>query len=80
MTTDPEAARPPLADPTPCLRAGHDIVAWWPTDTAGFLQWNDAADTVYVWDTKLLDPGPTDAAECRTCEIPLDPAAIEEML
>ena len=60
--------------PKPHLIAGHRVVMFWKTDTMGFVQWRDGRADIY--DTKLLDPGETEEAACRTCERDLDIAEL----
>ena len=59
-------------DPVQHLKAGHDVRAYWPTDTIGHLAWvedetQDAGGYVDVFDTISGEPGETNAAGCITC-------------
>jgi hypothetical protein len=58
--------------PVTHLRAGHSVVAFWPTDTKGYLQLFEGSDDIDVYDTESLDAGETDEIRCNTCDTPLD--------
>ncbi len=52
------------------LEAGHNVVAFWKTETVGFIRLIGPDTDVYQ--TKSLEDGPTEEATCRTCSQDLD--------
>ncbi len=56
------------------LEAGHNVVTFWKTETAGYIKLTTKALSreIDVYQTESIEEGPTEEATCRTCDQDLD--------
>ncbi len=75
-----------MKDAKPHLKAGHSVVMHWNAAVTGHVKWNPLKlventedGWAEVYQTEIMEDGPTEQANCNDCDILLDIDSLTEL-
>ena len=67
-----------MTDAKPHLEAEHKVTMYWKAEVAGHVQWT-AEHGADVYQSNIVEDGPTEQAICNDCDILLDIDSLTEL-
>ena len=68
-----------MTDAKPHLEAGHSVSMFWKAEVAGRVKWLEGEQGAEVYQTEIVEDGPTEEATCFECDILLDIDSLTEL-
>ncbi len=68
-----------MTDAKPHLEAGHSVSSYWTAEVRGHLTWLEGEQGAEIYQTEIVEDGPTTQANCNDCDILLDIETLTEL-